>query len=994
MGGPKYISSPPHSYGQQCQNHSPHGYQHPHGHHYHHSNSSSSNHPNGEHPKSTPPSTTAAAAATRPEGKQGYDHPHSRPRDVIVETYDPLAGTRAARGSIPRTGVDTLLDAAGVLPPISVEPPEITRDVLLRSANTDHYSERLPFWSPPSVLQESPHPAFHTSASNYHHHVRANTIRSVGASMGPTTAITTSPTTPTHIHCSSSRGEGDPLRVLSSAATDSNADTSKRGWGGSQPTASTSSSSSSLSSSMFPSLEAYATHKPASKAGTATPSRLSPIAPRTTANNTILYGERRNSNHYSETSVRNNNNTGGVTGRSRISIDALLDTNSNYDDCGESIGSSCGMGMSSPRKRNHSADDQMDPLPLRFSKHARTESSVAAITSNSNQKKPWSTLSTNSNNNGLSRGSNNIGGQIQFEALESFRIHRYADTNGKDGGGSAESGSSSSRAQSNGYYSVQNRKKVTPVAGATGGARDAKKKNSGNFVTITCYHASVAQKSYGGEKRFLCPPPAVVMNGSGYSADVAHKSPLNLSVIHEEPSAATTSRGKQTSNINSSNDGAKDNNQIVSRNSSRMHAPLGSPEIFNDRNVAMFKSLHVTGAPRSKSFYLQLELAAPDDVSALHLGLDAAKADGDRQQSLSSSSCGLKTYASCRSEPVAIISKPSKKTSKARNQSSCIQSGALIAMFSRINSQTYRTKYMVADNDTLELMAQGKNWSTFRIDVIRRPNGALVDSTSNSATNGSNDGSINSGSDTKGTAGSKQDKTDTTTTTPLLYGSVVTLTDIINGYRSPPMVIRKVEKGRLVSDNNSPVSQMQKVALQLIHQQQNGEIIPEASSYFLNSGSNTSYDDSDYESSICYDSHGNSMKLSDLKASPSSPSSANYKDKDIDLSSSPELLPKGSSTSNNVGQQLSTSSQPSQSSSSSRLTFQKMPFAGTKKPMLPINGSNGSGGNYINGSGPPTFNGVSIDDYFCWTIVGISSFTYNFSITEPSSPSSSYYKKR
>ncbi|KAJ2851880.1 hypothetical protein J3B02_003519 [Coemansia erecta] len=256
----------------------------------------------------------------------------------------------------------------------------------------------------------------------------------------------------------------------------------------------------------------------------------------------------------------------------------------------------------------------------------------------------------------------------------------------------------------------------------------------GNQVVITCYHASVAQKSYGGEKRFLCPPPAVLMCGEGGSAKVAHGSAMVLSVVKEAGESPTVHCGEP-------------------RPSSSAHAPLECQTSFNERNVALFKSLHVTGMQKAKSFRLRLDL----------LGTTAATA-----------AAASAPYASLESGAVAIISKPSKKTAKARNQSTCIRGGALVSLFNRINSQTFRTKYLNVDHHTNRWVAQSHNWSPFSVEIV-----------------GGSPGSA------------------------LYYGSEIVLVESHRNFRSPPMVICKVERGRLVPGASSPVSQMQKVALQL-----------------------------------------------------------------------------------------------------------------------------------------------------------------------------------
>ncbi|ORX68658.1 hypothetical protein DL89DRAFT_258511 [Linderina pennispora] len=117
---------------------------------------------------------------------------------------------------------------------------------------------------------------------------------------------------------------------------------------------------------------------------------------------------------------------------------------------------------------------------------------------------------------------------------------------------------------------------------------------------------------------------------------------------------------------------------------------------------------------------------------------------------------------------------PSKKTAKARNQTSCIRGGSLVSLFNRINSQTFRTKYLNVDHSSGRWVAQSHNWSPFKVVVV----------------GGAGDGA-------------------------LYYGAEIVLVETRRNFASPVMVIHKVERGRLVPNARSPVSQMQKVALQV-----------------------------------------------------------------------------------------------------------------------------------------------------------------------------------
>lgn len=188
------------------------------------------------------------------------------------------------------------------------------------------------------------------------------------------------------------------------------------------------------------------------------------------------------------------------------------------------------------------------------------------------------------------------------------------------------------------------------------------------MTTVICLHAAVAQKSYGSEKRFLCPPPVVHIEGP-----VWHMRSQQLAMA------------------------------VVSENGERsfeQKAPL-------DNNMtASFKFLHVTGTAKAKSFQLSLDIAEPPPPALTPEGADAP---------------GGRIWATFDSAPVTIISKPSKKTAKTRNISSCILAGGPVSLFNRINSQTVRTKYMTIDH--AQLCASNVAWSAFNVNVVRRPGG-------------------------------------------------------------------------------------------------------------------------------------------------------------------------------------------------------------------------------------------------------------------------------
>jgi recombining binding protein (suppressor of hairless) len=263
------------------------------------------------------------------------------------------------------------------------------------------------------------------------------------------------------------------------------------------------------------------------------------------------------------------------------------------------------------------------------------------------------------------------------------------------------------------------------------------------MTTVICLHAAVAQKSYSTEKRFLCPPPVVHVEGPVWHMRSQH---LAMSVVSETGERSFDQKTALDTNM-----------------------------------AASFKFLHVAGTGKAKSFQLTLDIAEPTPGSHL-----------DDQGT------GGRVWASFDSAPVTIISKPSKKTAKTRNISSCILAGGPVSLFNRINSQTVRTKYMTIENS--QLCASNSTWSAFTVNVARR----ATDTTPLSM------------------CSSRTAWTHTLMKCPagpmaVTYGSEIILSDASSGISTAPLVVRKVEKGRIIVDDGGPVSQMQKIALQRIN---------------------------------------------------------------------------------------------------------------------------------------------------------------------------------
>ncbi|KAF9939118.1 hypothetical protein BGZ67_009998 [Mortierella alpina] len=281
-------------------------------------------------------------------------------------------------------------------------------------------------------------------------------------------------------------------------------------------------------------------------------------------------------------------------------------------------------------------------------------------------------------------------------------------------------------------------------------------------TTISCYHASVAQKSYGSEKRFLCPPPIVHIQGD-----------------LEDPNSGLTSKPQVAMSVICE---AGENNT------------LGQRSTLEDDQSSTFRYLYVSGSAKAKSFQLKLQLygsaCLPNGFvsgEAASAAAAAQSAEGDANGALTESP---EPCAVFDSQPIAIISKPSKKTAKARNVSSCILAGSLVSLFNRINSQTVRTKYMSVMNGSL--CAKSSTWSAFTISIVA--NGPSSPAAPRSKSH-------------------HRQPVVQLTAAPITYGAEIILTETATGLQSDHLIVCKVENGRILEGAIGPICQMQKVAL-------------------------------------------------------------------------------------------------------------------------------------------------------------------------------------
>ncbi|XP_053103118.1 recombining binding protein suppressor of hairless-like protein isoform X3 [Hemicordylus capensis] len=185
--------------------------------------------------------------------------------------------------------------------------------------------------------------------------------------------------------------------------------------------------------------------------------------------------------------------------------------------------------------------------------------------------------------------------------------------------------------------------------------------------TVLILHAKVAQKSYGNEKRFFCPPPCVYLSGPGWK--------LKQEEIKAKDLAESCSKVCGYMGLDSMGSSHAETQK------------LNFEEQPDSKEFSCAKALYISDSDKRKHFRLVLKLyySNGQEIGTFH------------------------------SKLIKVISKPSQKKQSLKNTDLCISSGSKVSLFNRLRSQTVSTRYLFVEGGAFT--ASARRWAAFTLHL-------------------------------------------------------------------------------------------------------------------------------------------------------------------------------------------------------------------------------------------------------------------------------------
>ncbi|KAI8876234.1 hypothetical protein K501DRAFT_327139 [Backusella circina FSU 941] len=229
------------------------------------------------------------------------------------------------------------------------------------------------------------------------------------------------------------------------------------------------------------------------------------------------------------------------------------------------------------------------------------------------------------------------------------------------------------------------------------GAEDASALGEKTVVILT---SKVAQKSYGTEKRFLCPPPTAILVGTSWWTGKPNDTTdmLRIPVNETEQSNGTLAPPKlsvlmsgetqaqpgqiEWYTVSGATVGQTGHVKSIQQQQQEHPSRFRSSESRNNNNIDWYHNQDMEFLTAGKSVSKHLFINDADEKrKRVECLIKLQLANGIH-------------FGHFASKGIKVISKPSKKRQSVKNMELCIHHGTTVSLFNRIRSQTVSTKYL------------------------------------------------------------------------------------------------------------------------------------------------------------------------------------------------------------------------------------------------------------------------------------------------------------